>query len=287
MLKLRKASKKKVKIRAGFSGPSGFGKSYSALLVAYGLCGDWNRIALIDSENNSADLYSDLGPFNVLPIKAPFSPEMYQEAIHACEADEDIEVIIIDSISHEWEGVGGCLEIVESLGGKYQNWAQVTPRHQAFITAITDSRCHVFTTVRRKQDYEMSKDNNGKIKVEKAGLKEVTREGFEYELTINFEFINDKHFVKASKDRTGMFINGPEFKPSIQTGQLIKEWCEREAEIDPVWIERVNNCKTKDEVILLYNTFRADIDHDPRLQLLLSDRRKNVLNEPAKSTGLK
>src|SRR5215218_7493611 len=185
-MKLRKATRQKAKIRLGLSAVSGAGKTYSALTIAKGLASEWDKIAIIDSENSSADLYAHLGEYNVLPISAPFTPEKYIEPIKECER-AGMEVIIVDSITHEWDGKGGCLEIVESLGGKYQDWAKVTPRHQAFLDAILHSSSHVITTVRRKQDYEMVKDGNGKVKVEKGGLREITREGFEYELTINLE----------------------------------------------------------------------------------------------------
>jgi len=227
MTQLRKAERKKAKIRLGFSAVSGGGKSMSSLLVAYGLCGDWTKIAVIDTENHSADLYSHLGDYNVFPLDAPYTPEAYRNAIKVCEA-ADMEVIIIDSVSQEWDGKGGCLEIVDSLGGKFQDWAKVTPRHQSFMDAILSSKCHIITTVRRKQDYEMIKDGN-RTKVEKAGLKEVTREGFEYELTVNLE-LDVRHNASASKDRTGLFMGRPEFVPSIQTGELIRKWCENGAD---------------------------------------------------------
>src|SRR5688572_15275067 len=223
-MELRKATRKKAKIRLGLSAVSGAGKTYSAILIAKGLTGDLSKVAVIDTENGSADLYAHLGDFNVLPLTAPFTPERYIEAIRSCEK-AGMEVIIIDSISHEWDGKGGCLEIVESLGGKYQDWARVTPRHQAFIDAIIQSSCHVITTVRRKQDYEMIKDGN-KVKVEKSGLREITREGFEYELTINLE-MDTKHNATASKDRTGLFMGKPAFTPSEKTGELIAQWCEQ------------------------------------------------------------
>src|SRR5919107_4393161 len=223
-MKLRKATRQKAKIRLGLSAVSGGGKTYSALTIAKGIAGDWEKVAIIDSENSSADLYAHLGDYNVLPIAAPFTPEKYIEAIKECEK-AGMEVIIVDSITHEWDGKGGCLEIVESLGGKYQDWARVTPRHQAFIEAILHSPSHVITTVRRKQDYEMTKDSNGRIKVEKGGLKEITREGFEYELTINLE-MDTKHNATASKDRTGLFMGKPAFVPSEKTGELIRQWCE-------------------------------------------------------------
>lgn len=66
-------------------GCAGSGKTMSALLLAYGLCGDWNKIAVIDSENNSADLYAHLGQYNVLPLEGKYDPETYIDAIKVCE----------------------------------------------------------------------------------------------------------------------------------------------------------------------------------------------------------
>lgn len=229
-LQLKKAERKKAKIRLGLSGASGFGKTYSGLKIAKGLVSDWSKVALIDTENGSGELYSDLGDYNVVTLEAPYSPERYIEAIKMCE-NAGIECIIIDSITHEWEGSGGCLDIHSNLGGKYQDWIKVTPRHMSFINAILTSKCHIITTVRRKQDYEMSKDSSGKTTVQKVGTKEITREGFEYELTMNLEFINDKHMVKTSKDRTKLFMGQPEFIPSEETGMIIKKWCESGATV--------------------------------------------------------
>ena len=112
-MQLQKASRKKVKIKMGLQGPSGSGKTYSSLLIANGLCNDWSKIAVIDSENHSSELYSNLGAYNVLQITPPFTPEKYIEAIQVCEKAE-MEVIIIDSITHEWEYI---IEFHASLGG--------------------------------------------------------------------------------------------------------------------------------------------------------------------------
>jgi hypothetical protein len=277
-MQLRKATRKKAKIRLGLSAVSGGGKTYSAILVAKGLVGDLSKVAIIDTENGSADLYAHLGDFNVLPLTAPFTPERYIEAIKSCEK-AGMEVIIVDSISHEWDGKGGCLEIVESLGGKYQDWAKVTPRHQAFIDAIIHSPSHVITTVRRKQDYEMIKDGN-KVRVEKGGLREITREGFEYELTINLE-LDTKHNATASKDRTQLFMNKPAFVPSEQTGEMIAAWCEQGEEsfnIKPGsdWYNRVDNCTTQKELVELYQKNKPEVDANPLLQQLISNRRNQV-----------
>lgn len=249
-MKLHKAERHQVKLRIGLSGPSGFGKSYSSLLLAYGITNDWSKIAIIDTENKSASLYSHLGEFNVLSLEGSFAPERYIQAIKLCE-DSGMEVIIIDSISHEWQSKGGCLEIHEQLGGRFQDWAKVTPRHNAFIDSIIQSKCHVITTSRRKIDYSLDKDSDGKTKVMKLGTKEITREGFEYELTVNFELLNDKHLVSASKDRTGLFSGKPEFIINSNTGKKLINWCTQGKSIEKIK-EEINSCDSLEGLKQIY-----------------------------------
>jgi len=225
MLQLRKATRQKAKIRLGLSSVSGGGKTYSSILIAKGLATSMDKIALIDTENGSGDLYANLGDYNVITLDAPYTPERYIEAITACE-NAGMEVIIIDSITHEWDGKGGILEISNSMtGNSYTNWAKLTPRHQSFIDKILQCKAHVITTVRRKQDYEMTTNSSGKLVPQKVGLKEVTREGFEYELTVNLE-LDTNHNATTSKDRTSLFVGKPDFKPSEETGKLLLDWCE-------------------------------------------------------------
>lgn len=252
-MKLQIAQRKQVKLRIGLSGASGFGKTYSALLLAYGITNDWSKIAIIDTENGSASLYSHLGGYNVLTLSEPYTPERYIQAIETCELS-NIEVVIIDSISHEWNGKGGCLEIHESLGGRFSDWAKVSPRHQSFIDKILNSTCHVITTVRRKVDYSMDSDSNGKSKVIKHGTKEITREGFEYELTANFELINDKHLVKASKDRTGLFMDEPEFIINSSTGKKLIEWCNSGISLEDVKLE-IKQSESLDDLKNIYEKY--------------------------------
>ncbi len=249
-MKLQRAQRHQVKLRIGLSGPSGFGKTYSALLLAFGLTNDWTKIGLIDTENNSASLYSHLGEFNVLNLTEPFTPERYIEAIKICENSE-VEVLIIDSISHEWSGKNGCLEIHEKLGGRFQDWGKVTPRHNAFLDAIIQSKLHVLTTSRRKVDYSLDQDSSGKTKVMKLGTKEIQREGFEYELTVNFEFLNDKHLVSVSKDRTGLFVDKPEFIINSQTGVKLLEWCNEGISLDYIKL-KIEQATTEEELKSLY-----------------------------------
>lgn len=252
-MQLQQTQRHNVKLRIGISGTSGFGKTYSALQLAYGMTNDWSKIAVIDSEN-SASLYSDFGNYNIVNLTSPYTPERYIEAIKLCEKNS-IEVIIIDSITHEWQGKGGCLQIHEQLGGRFQDWSKITPRHQSFIDAILSSSSHVITTVRRKTDYSLDVNSNGRTKVTKHGTKELTREGFEYELTVNFEIVNDKHLSKVSKDRTRLFKGKPEFLITKGTGKMLMEWCNQGDSLKEKAKKEIVECTTVEGLRHLYKKY--------------------------------
>ena len=254
IMELKKSQRERVKLRIGISGASGFGKTHSALLLAYGMTNDWSKIALIDSENSSGSLYSHLGNYNTLDLSAPFSPERYIKAIKVCE-DAGMEVIIIDSVSPEWSGTGGCLQIHEQLGGRFQDWMPVKKRHQAFIDSILQSKCHIITTTRRKIDYSLDIGSNGKSKVVKHGTKEITADGYEYELTLNFELINDNHLVRASKDRTGLYMNKSEFVITSKIGRQLFDWCNQGSISQNEVESRINECLSISELMKLYKEF--------------------------------
>jgi len=274
MLQLKKATRKQVKLRVGLSAVSGGGKTMSALLLAYGMTNDWSKIAVIDTENGSASLYSHLGEFNTIDLSAPFSPERYIECIKACE-DAGMEVIIIDSITHEWDGKGGIIDISNSMtGNSFTNWAKLTPRHDAFINSILQSKCHIISCVRRKQDYEMTKDKDGKIKVEKAGLKEITREGFEYELTLNFN-LEINHHATASKDRTGLFMDKPEFIITSETGKTLINWCNDGVNELNVAINEMETVATIDDLKVIWSKYKHLQTENKFIEV--KDKRKNEL----------
>lgn len=249
-MNLRQSHRKQAKIKLALEGPSGSGKSYSSLLLAYGMTNDWTKIAVIDTESGSADLYAHLGQYNVLTLQSPFTPEKYIEAITVCE-NAGMEVIIIDSISHCWEYL---LEYHASLQGHntFANWQKVTPRQNAFIQKILSSTSHVISTMRTKQDYVLN-ERNGKMIPEKVGLKAVMRDGVDYEFTIVFD-IDIKHYVTTSKDRTGMFMGKPEFTITPDTGKRILQWCNGGTSIESVRAE-INNAKTEEELYALYNKY--------------------------------
>jgi len=277
-MKLKQSKRQNVKLRLGISGASGFGKTHSALLLAFGMTKDWSKIAVIDTENSSASLYSDLGNFNVLDLSAPYSPERYIEAIRVCE-EAEMKVIIIDSITHEWNSTGGCLQIHEQLGGRFQDWGPVKKRHQAFVDAILQSKCHIITTTRRKVDYSLDTSSNGKSRVVKHGTKEVTSEGWEYELAVNFELVNDQHLCRASKDRTNLFTSSNEFVITSKTGEMLLKWCNAK----PVTLEEV---LTKINRALSLSELGQIYKENPRFHQALHSQfksKKNQLEQLVKS----
>lgn len=222
-MELRKTNRSQAKIRLALQGPSGSGKTYSSLLIAHGLCKDWTKIAVIDTENRSADLYAHLGEYNVITLTAPFSPERYKEAIETCE-QEGIEVIIIDSLSHEWEGDGGILDThSQMMGNSFTNWSKVTPRHNALVQRILNSQSHIIATVRSKQEYVLA-EKNGKQVPEKVGMKGIQRDGLEYDFTIVFE-LDITNRASCTKDRTQQFSKNIPYKLDQATGEKIKNWC--------------------------------------------------------------
>jgi hypothetical protein len=274
-MELRKSERKKAKIKMALQGPSGAGKSYSAILLAQGLSGgDMTKIAVIDSENGSADLYSHLGNFNVIQLKSPFSPERYIQAVEVCEK-AGMEVIILDSISHCWDFL---LDFHASLtGNSFTNWNKVTPRQRTFVDKILQSDTHIIATMRTKQDYVIN-NRDGKFIPEKVGLKAVQRDGVDYEFTLVFD-VDIKHNATASKDRTGLFRDKPEFQINAATGKKILKWCQ--GPINQETLEKmVQECLNVNQLTALYNEHlelaksmhQKFIDKKEQLQLLINPK---------------
>ncbi|MGH8567009.1 MAG: ATP-binding protein [Gammaproteobacteria bacterium] len=238
-MSFRKAERKKAKLRLALCGPAGSGKTYSALLIAQGLV-PGGGIALLDTERGSGELYSDLTPYDVATLTPPFSPERYIDLIEGAGA-AGYQVLIIDSLSHAWEGEGGCLELHDRAtaasrsGNSYTAWREVTPQHNALVEAMLQSPCHVIATMRSKTAYELSDDGNGKKKPIKVGLAPVQRPGMEYEFTVVLDLSVERHIATATKDRTSLF-DARHWVPTAKTGEVLREWLESGS--DPIEASR-------------------------------------------------
>lgn len=256
----QKAERKKAKLKLNFNGPSGSGKTYSALELASGLGG---KIAVIDTENESASLYASYFSFDTLPLKPPYEPERFAAAIKAAHA-MGYDVLIIDSASHEWIGTGGCLEINDEAakrfkGNTWSAWSETTPRHRKFIDAILQTDMHIITTTRAKTETAVGE----KGRIIKLGMKAEQRDGFEYELTVSLDMLHENKVATPTKDRTKLFNPTGELITK-ETGLRLLSWLNdgksQEQALQEAFdeaISRINKATTEEELGLIYSPFKG------------------------------
>jgi hypothetical protein len=222
----KKAERKKAKLRLALCGPAGAGKTYSALRIATGLGG---KVALLDTERRSGDLYANDFEYDTCSLDEEFSPQNYIEIIKTAETN-GYDILIIDSLSHAWSGEGGVLELVDKATqasnskNSYFAWRNVTPQHNALVDTILKSKMHIIATIRTKTDYLVSEEK-GKSKPIKVGLAPIQREGIDYEFTVVLDLSLEGNIATASKDRTKLF-QGKNFIVTEKTGIELVEWLE-------------------------------------------------------------
>ncbi len=231
----QKAQRRKAKLKLALCGPSGSGKTFSALKIAKGMGG---KIAFIDTENGSGQLYSHIAEYDVAEIGPPFSVDKYIAAIKAAE-EAGYDILIIDSLSHAWSKQGGILDEVDKRGGKNaftSGWREATPMHDKFVDAILQSPLHIIVTMRAKTAYELEKDEKGKAVPVKKGMEPVQRAGLEYEFTVVLDMDNTRHTATSGKDRTGLF-DGKCFIPDENTGVQLIQWLNTGIEAQPQYFQ--------------------------------------------------
>jgi len=225
----RKAERKQAKLRLALCGPSGSGKTYSALLIAQGLAPD-GKVALIDTERGSGELYADVAAYDVASLEPPFTPARYIELVREAEK-AGYQVLILDSLSHAWAGDGGILDMHDKAaaasrsGNSFAAWREVTPVHNQLVDTLLGADLHIIATMRTKTAYEVVEDERGKKAPRKIGLAPVQRDGMEYEFTLVMDISVDSHVATATKDRTRLF-DGQHFVPTLETGEALRDWLE-------------------------------------------------------------
>lgn len=216
-----KAKKEKVWIKVLLGGSSGSGKTYSALRLATGLAkkAGGTGIAAIDTEAGRIRYYADRFDFYDDRIEEPFTPEKYIAAIQSA-VDNGFKVLIIDSISHEWNY---CVDIHDKMpGNSWTNWGKVTPRHDAFMEKMLQAPIHIIATVRGKDEYVLE-EKNGKQTPKKVGLGYKQRDGIEYNYTATFNIAQDTHIAEATKDNTHIFEGRYEILTE-KDGEALYDW---------------------------------------------------------------
>jgi len=190
ILQIRKAKREGARMVIGYQGISGSGKTMTAILTAYGLAGyDSSKVGFLDTENRRGSLYADVlkneagevQPFLIGDLTAPFTPDRYADAIKEFE-DAGVEVLVIDSVSHEWGGNGGCLDIAANLKGP-QAWKIAKGAHKRFMNALLLSSMHIIVCIRETEKVDWT---NPKDPI-KLGLLPIQEKEFVYELTASLQ----------------------------------------------------------------------------------------------------
>jgi hypothetical protein len=226
--------KAKTKLRATLVGPSGSGKSYTAMELAIGLVGPGGRIAVIDTESGSIAKSLPPIPAGVATEAVQlgtFNPLNYVEMIKAAEA-ERFDLIIIDSLSHAWFGPGGLLDFVEQNKKRYSNnsyvaWKDATPLHNTLINAILNCSVHVIATMRSKVEFVIETDSTtGKSAPVKVGMAPIQREGMDYEFDLQADMdVNHNLIVTKARALFGEFDRQVISKPTRDIGRRLAQLC--------------------------------------------------------------
>lgn len=305
VMTLKKAQRKQAKLKLGMSAPSGGGKTLGSLLIAYGLMKEkypqlkddelWGKIAIIDTENGSGELYVGtvidnikIGSYNAVTLKPPFEADKYTSAIEMCK-EAGMEVAIIDSTTHLWSGQGGLLEqqgnIAKRTGNSYTAWRDVTPQHNRFVDTMLQTDMHIIATMRSKTEYVQEKDpNTGKTVVRKVGLNPIQKDGMEFEFTVFLE-IDAEHNAFGSKDRTGI-VDQKYFKITPKIGAELMDWLETRSDANEVVVAKseVTSYEAKSEnavkdlqtsVIALCDELKSDHKEDMMIVLKSYDTSGN------------
>lgn len=217
----QKAERKQKKARIALYGPSGSGKTYTALSLATGL-GD--KIAVVDTERGSASLYADRFNFDTLEL-SNFNANHFIEAIQDAEK-AGYDVLVIDSLSHAWQGTGGILDKVNATGGNSftDGWGKVgTPLYNKLMDTILEARVHIVACMRSKTDYVIEKNSRGKDAPRKVGVGAVMRQDAEYE----FDYVglmDETNTMTTQKTRMGEVLPDAINRPNKATGAKILAW---------------------------------------------------------------
>lgn len=196
---IKKAVREALPLLIGLVGPSGAGKTYSALLLAKGIQsvvgGD---IVFADSESRRALHYADEFEFLHLDLTAPFSSLRYLEALQLA-AQHGAKTVIVDSMSHEHEGEGGYLwlhetELDRMAGGDWRKrescnfaaWIEPAKQRRKLITTIASQlKINVIFCFRAKEKIALVKQG-GKTKPVPQGWQAIAGDEFVYEMTHRF-----------------------------------------------------------------------------------------------------
>lgn len=234
MFKIEEARREGAKIVLGIAGTSGSGKTYSALMLGYGLAGkNGKHLGFLDTENRRGRLYADVLPerFMIADMEPPFSPDRYIEGIKAFEK-QGCKVLVIDSVTHEWEGTGGCEEIATEgiVWPKPARWNVAKLQHKKFMNALLQSSMDIICCIRAREKVDMKDPKN----IKSLGLQPICEKNFMFEMTASVLMKNagrQQEELKCPDALKPIMGRGNDYL-TIEDGVRLRQWIEGGSKVD-------------------------------------------------------
>lgn len=251
VIQIRKAEREGARLVFGVSGISGSGKTRSALELAYGLANfDLGKVGFLDAENRRGSLYADVfvnhathptrDRFLIGDLYAPFSPQRYIDSILAFQA-AGVEVLVIDSVSHEWEGQGGCEEIAHGGNPRMPDWKKAKAEHKRFMNAALACDMHIIFCIRAREKVKIERVN-GKNEVIPIGIQPITEKNFMFEMTASlmmWDSGRSQEVMKCPDDLLPM-LGRQQGYIGAADGKAIRDWVDGAKVLNPA-VEAAKN----------------------------------------------
>lgn len=223
------------KIVLGIAGQSGDGKTYTAILIARGMVDKASEIGFLDTENKRGSLYADIldAPFMIGDLYPPFSPNRYAAAIREFQ-EAGVKVLIIDSVTHEWEGEGGCDDIANAplaAGKKMANWIGAKREHKQFMNVLLQCNMDVICCIRAREKTDFSNPKEPAS----LGIQPVCEKNFMFEMTASMLMLDEgktQKFLKMPSFLKETFGTGSGYL-GIETGKKIRQWLNKGEKLAP------------------------------------------------------
>lgn len=240
VIQIRKAERSGARLVLGLSGVSGCGKTYTALQIAYGLAnGDGNKVGFLDTENRRGSLYaspdtyanvaqhmgmqSQPEPFLIGDLYAPFSPQRYIDALHQFQ-QAGVDVLVVDSVTHEWEGTGGCEEIAATTTSRMSDWKAAKAEHKRFMNALLQTDMHIIVCIRAREKTDFTNPKQPRS----LGIQPIQEKNFMFEMTASLMLWNEgtaQQVLKCPKELQGILGRGQDYITAAD-GLALRRWVE-------------------------------------------------------------
>lgn len=250
VIEIRRAQRANARLVIGLTSTSGDGKTFTAIQLGYGLANyKAEKVGLLDAENRRGSLYDNILEKSTRPtserfligdLVAPFSPQRYVDSIMQFQ-NAGVEVLIIDSVTHEWESPGGCQDIAEAGNPKVPNWNRAKAEHKRFVNAMLQCDMHIIVCVRAREKTKPER-KDGKLEFIEMGLQPIQEKNFMFEMTASLMLFSQgeqQQILKCPAELLGILGRKQGFITS-DDGKRLRDWVDGAVKLDPV-VEKYRN----------------------------------------------